>query len=271
MPASHKYNGMKIVLNSKPTALRASQESNSFENSLFSYHKHKKKIETKKKIYSFLLNKKIKKEIIIEWEKGEKEIYLTGSFSNSHNFYSKNVNFEKKYNHKLNSFKKLKFKSEGKFKIISVLLSQKKIVFNSKDYSKQNKRNKSISTKDSSSNFIFESNQKNIDFSFSKKNYCNYYPKQNEMKEIADKKPCHFPTECFHRGNQFLKGIGSKEYLLLDKNSVFNSNNDSYKIIDKKDHVLLNHLINKKKINNNVINSVTIKYRHKNATFIYYK
>ena len=66
--------------------------------------------------------------------------------------------------------------------------------------------------------------------------------------------------------------IGSKEYLLLDKNDVFNSNNDSYKIIDKKDHIMLNHLINKKKINNNnIINSVVIKYRHKNTTFIYYK
>ena len=131
--------------------------------------------------------------------------------------------------------------------------------------------NQSISTKDSSSNFIFESNKKNIDFSLSKKIYCNYYQKENEMKEIADKKPCHFPTECFHGMNQFHREIGYKEYVVLDKNGVFNSNNDSYKIIDKKAHIVLNHLINKKNINNNIINSITIKYRHKNTTIIYYK
>ena len=92
------------------------------------------------------------------------------------------------------------------------------------------------------------------------------------MKEKADKKPCHFPTECFHGVNLFHKEIGSKEYLLLDKNDVFNSNNDSYKIIDKKDHILLNHLVKKKHLNkDNIINSVVIKYRHKNTTFIYYK
>jgi hypothetical protein len=265
MPALHKYTWTKNFLNSKPTFLRTSQKNNSFESSLFSNHKHKKKIETKK-INSFFFNKKIKKEIIIEWEKGGKEIYLTGSFCNSHNFFSKKTHFEQKYDFKYNSFKKLKFKSEGKFNIISVLLSKKSFFFNNKNYLMQNKINKTISTKDSFSNFVFESNKKKIDFSFSKKNYCNYYPKQNEMKEIADKKPCHFPTECFHGANQFQKEIGSKKYLLLEKNDVFNSSNDSYKIIDKKDHILLNHLISKKKIN-----SVVIKYRHKNTTFIYYK
>ena len=270
MPASHKYNRAKIFLNSKTTLLRTSHIYNSFETSLFSYHRHKKIIETKK-ISSFLLNKKIKKEIIIEWEKGGKEIFLTGSFCNSHNFFSKNVNFEKKYDFKFNSFKKLKFKSKGNFNIISVLLSKKKLIFNNKNYLMEKRTHKSTSTKDSSSNFIFESNKKHIDFSFSKKNYCNYYPKKDELKEIADKKPCHFPIECFHVKNQFHREIGSKEYLIIDKNGVFNSNNDSYKIIDKKDHIVLNHLIDKKKINNNIINSVTIKYRHKNTTFIYYK
>ena len=266
MPASHKYKGTKISRNSKPKILRTSQKYNSFESSLFSNHKYKNKSETKK-INSFLLNKKIKKEIIIEWEKGEKEIYLAGSFCHSHNFFSKNAHFEKKYDFKLNSFKKLKFKSEGKINIISVLLSKKKFFFNNKIYLDQNRINKTKRTK-----IIFESNKKQIYFSFAKKHYCNYYPKRNEMKEIADKKPCHFPTECFHGVNQFHKEIGSKEHLLLDKNDVFNSNNDSYKIIDKIDHILLNHLINKKKINsNNIINSVVIKYRHKNTTFVYYK
>ena len=270
MPASHKYKGTKISRNSNSTILRTSKQYNSLKNSLFSNYKYKNKIETKK-INSFLLNKKIKKEIIIEWEKGGNEIYLAGRFCNSHNCFAKNAHFKKKYDFKLNSFRKLKCKSEGKINITEVLLSNKKFFFNNKNYLMQNRINKTKNTKDSFSNFIFESNKKHIDFSFSKKHYYNYYPKRNEMKEKVDKKPCHFPTECFHGVNQFHKEIGSKEYLLLDKNDVFNSNNDSYKIIDKKDHIILNHLINKKKINNNIINSVVIKYRHKNTTFIYYK
>ena len=84
------------------------------------------------------------------------------------------------------------------------------------------------------------------------------------MKIISDKKPCHFPIECFHGANKFHEEIGSKEFLILDKSNVFNSKNESYKTIDRKDHIFLNHLFKKKsKISNNVINSVAIKYRHK--------
>ena len=70
MPAPHKYKGKRIILNSKPTVLLTSQKYNSFESSLFSYHKHKKKSKQNKYV-----NKKIKKEIIIEREK-EKKKYI---------------------------------------------------------------------------------------------------------------------------------------------------------------------------------------------------
>ena len=89
------------------------------------------------------------------------------------------------------------------------------------------------------------------------------------MKDKADKKPCHFPTETFHGINSFHNEIGNKEYLILKDNNIFNSNTDSYKNIDKKDHILLNHLF-QKIVNKKIINSFTIKYRHKNSTFIYY-
>ena len=176
----------------------------------------------------------------------------------------------------LKVFKKLKFKSEGNIKVNSVYLLSKKITMNKNESSwKANRKKISISTKESSFFTNESTNKINIDFSFSKKNYCNYYPKLNEMEIIANKIPCYFPIECFHGVNEYHKEIGSKEFLILDKNNVFNisSNNESYKIIDKKDHIFLNHLIKKKsKINNNnVINSVSIRFRHKNTTFIYYK
>jgi len=280
MPAPHKYNRTKTFSDSKQTYFRTFRKSNSSESSLFSHYSNEQKIDTKK-VRSFPLINKIKKEIIIEWEKGEKKVYLTGSLYNSHNFFSKYKKFEKKYDY-LKVFKKLKFKSEGNIKINSVYLLSKKILSNKgENYRKTNRKNISLSTKECSYVTMENNNNKKyVDLSFSNKNYCNYYPKINEMKEIAAKKPSHFPIECFHGANEFHKEIGSKEFLTLDENNVFNSNNESYKIIDKKDHIFLNHLIQKNsKVdnnniiinNNNIINSVTIKYRHKNATFIYYK
>ena len=110
---------------------------------------------------------------------------------------------------------------------------------------------------------------KKINFQLSTKFYCNYYPKKKEMKEKPDKKPTYFPSECFHGVNYFHNNIGNKEFLNLTDNNIYNNNIDEYKIIDRKDHLLLNHLTNKN-VNKKSINSITIKYRHKNATFLYY-
>ena len=90
------------------------------------------------------------------------------------------------------------------------------------------------------------------------------------MRHSAKKIPCHFPIECFHGTNQIHNEIGNKEYLTLTNKSVFNSNNDSYKNIDRKEHFLLNHLC-QKNVDKKLINSFTVKYRHKNTTFVYYK
>ena len=273
MPAPHKYNRMKAFSSLKKINFRTFRKSYLSKSSPFSHYNNGKKIDIKK-TRSFPLFNKVKNEIIIEWENGEKEISLTGSFCSSINFFSKNKFFGKKIDF-LNVFKKLKFKSEGNIKINSVYLLSKKILLNKNENSSKTSLKKiSISTNESS-HITIESNinNKNIDFSFSKINYCNYYPKLNEMKEIAAKIPCHFPIECCHGINKFHKEIGSKEFLILDDYNVFNSNNESYKIIDKKDHIVLNHFTNKNAIinNNNIINSVTIKYRHKSSTFVYYK
>jgi len=135
--------------------------------------------------------------------------------------------------------------------------------------------NASSSTKDSSfinenKNTKINNNNVNINFSFSIKNYCNYKPKKEEMKEQPSKIPCNFPTECFHGENKFHNNIGNKNFLNLENNSFFNSNSDSYKIIERKDHILLNHLANKN-VNKKTITSLTIKYRNKNTTFLYFK
>ena len=86
------------------------------------------------------------------------------------------------------------------------------------------------------------------------------------MNYKPSKKPNFFPIEVFFGINKFINKIGNKDYLCL-KESIFSKENDSYKTINKKEHYLLNHFLQK----NTKTNSITFRYRHKNATFIYYK
>lgn len=132
----------------------------------------------------------------------------------------------------------------------------------------------SISTKDSSFSSIkknYNNNKSiNIDFKYSTKNYCNYIPTKDEMMEKPHKVPCFFPIETFHGQNESHYSIGDKQLLNKETKSYFNKNNDSYKEIDRKDHILINHLC-RRTVNKKIINSFTIKYRHKNTTFLYFK
>ena len=269
------------------------QKNHSINNSIYISEKKFKKFESPKH-FSFPIINQIKAEIIIEWREGEKELLLVGSLDNFDKF------FLSKKNKKMNIYSKFylrkyirkhQFKVNGKIKINDIFIIYNKSNFiNNKEIKKMSfnneNRNLSISTNNSSQTSLTKNSIKNkniidykidkingknskINFEFSKKNYCNYYPSQNEMKNKTDKKPSHFPSECFHGINKFHNKIGKEQYLILKENN-YNSNNDSYKVIDKKDHILLNHLC-QKTINNKIINSFTIKYRHKNATFIYYK
>jgi hypothetical protein len=275
MISSHRCNKREISQRKKSNDSNYLYKSNSLKNYL--HNKKIKNFESPRR-YSLLLMNKAKKDIIIEWDKGNKEIkYLARSFGYLNNYLNnkKKIGMFKCYKFNLNYlYQILKFKPNGNIRINSIFLLTKNLYKTEKEKNNQkiNNKNKSVRTKDTSSNFILENNMKNkiIDFTFSKNNYCNYYPKQNEMKEKADKKPSYFPMECFLGVNRFHNEIGKKDFLNLNESNVFNSSNNSYKIIDKKDHVLINHLCKFETKNRN-INSITIRYRHKNSTFIYYK
>ena len=276
MAALHKSNKEKISLRVKSSTLyRILKKCYTYKNRPFLYDKN---VESKKKLSLTLINKS-KKEIIIELKTQEKETVLTHFFRRFGHFckFVLTKKEEQEYAYfKLDKYKLfnfLKFKINGKIKIKPICLYSKD---KSKKYKNQEKkiiniegdRNQSINTKDTTLTIL--NRTKLIDFSFSKKNYCNYYPNKNEMRERADKLLCHFPTECFHDVNHEHNRIGNKDFLVLKESSVYNSNNDSYKNIDIKDHIFLNHLY-QKNVNNTIINSSTIRYRHKNVTFIYYK
>ena len=227
------------------------------------------------KIHSFPLIINKQRKDIIESDEEEKGKYLNNTIGL---FLSKNkevlYNF---FNLFLNNIiHKLKIKINKKeINNICFIYANPKTKINKKEILVINENN-SISTKDSFSLFplpkgkISNSNNKNINFDYSKKNYCNYIPNEKEMREKAERIPCHFPIECYHGINQSHNNIGNKEFLNLSENNIFSINNDSYKTIDKKDHLFLNHLCHKFN-NKSIINSFTFKYRHKNATFVYYK
>ena len=246
-------------------------------------NKYKKKL--------FLPLDKENKDFILEWKEGKKEIYLTGYFglfSKKSKIPSKKEKKYAKHSHLYSSknIQKFKFKAEGNFNVNGIyLFSNKPQIFEEK-YKNNiplniDNKNLSISTKDSSltsinktffskkSDKLDKTKNDDIDFAFSKKNYCNYYPKKGELKNVVDQKPMFMPTYCYQGVDHSHNKLGKEEYLTI-KEDIFSSNNDAYKRIERTEHILLNHLCQKVK-NENVINSFVIRYRHKNATFVYYK
>ena len=254
-----------------------------------------------KKPRSLSLFFKKKEKIKIIWSEGGKEVFLTGTFCNWNKFYLMKKDTKNEYFYITldlpQGFNQFKFKVDGQWKNSSVYpkLNNQGNINNYLDITPKSIDHTNESTVESSSisninknnnindNFIIDVNShknKNvinsikIDFSFSKKNYCNYYPKKKEMREFTDKKPCHFPTECYHGVNEIQNKIGNKNHLFLKEKEIY-SGNYSYKSIERKDHVLLNHLCQRKcsdyNKNRTIISSATIKYRHKNTTFLYYK
>ena len=134
------------------------------------------------------------------------------------------------------------------------------------DSSSTNKDDSSLTIINNTENKAFKN------FDFSKKNYCNYYPQNNEMNNGAAKKPLYFSIDLFLIINKSHNNIGNNNYLELKEDEIFSNNNYSYKKIDKKDHLLLNHYCQRKSnINKGILNSMILRYRHKNVTFIYYK
>ena len=154
--------------------------------------------------------------------------------------------------------------------------NKKIIVYNIiKDINKKKNVNRNINdeeilthmnTKDSLSLLSPKKQNCALNFSYSKKNYCKYFPKETDMRNKPGQKPSSFPIETFLGSNESHNKIGNKEFIDI-KGNTFCSENDSYKVVNSKQHELLNHFLQK----NCKISSISFRYRHKNSTFIYYK
>lgn len=238
-----------------------------------------------------------KEKIKIIWSEGGNEIFLTGNFCNWNKFYLMKKDSKNEYFYFILNLPKglhqFKFKVDGQWKNSSLYpkINNQGNVNNYFDNSSSSSNYDNLTMSTVESSVISSNNNKNlkthvnnnkklineninksvINFFYSNKNYCNYYPKINEMREYADIKPCYFQSETYHGVNQNQNKIGNKKYLFLEEKNIF-SGNYSYKYIEKKEHVILNHLFQKQKNKKSeLINSITIKYRHKNCTILYYK
>ena len=271
MTSSRKYTQSKHNSSIKSTISKKKISKLLLNNkSLFNSQK-KSNLFQLKKHHSLSLVIDTKKNLIIEWKEGEREIYIEGTIGKVNKQYlvksiEKKCNYFKLYLNLSNSVHRLKFKSNGKIRIYSFYI--KKIF----SFEETNNQDESRSTRDSS--LISDLKGKNkindvMNYAFSKKNYCNYFPTKEEMKKKPKNRPSHFPIECFHGINQKHNDIGNKEFLKLKDINFFNSNNDSYKIIDRKDHLIINHLC-QKNVGKKLVNTFIVRYRHKNATFVYY-
>ena len=218
------------------------------------------------------------KKFVIEWKEGERDIYVEATKYKLNKQYirkcieKKGIYFKLYLNLSI-SFHKLRFKADGKIRIYSIYTIEKSHVKDKEEkiFSFNENTSQGLSTK---STLISDLKSKRkstdiINFSFSQKNYCNYLPTKDELRTKPQKKPSNFPIECFLGVNRNHNEIGNKEFLNLKDMCVFNNNNDSYKIIDRRDHLLLNHLC-QKNFGKKIVNSFTVKYRHKNTTFLYY-
>ena len=275
---SSLFNQSKI--NSLPYSVYSKNNTNILANTISSeiYSLIKSENTGFRKIHSFPLIIKVENSLI-ELSEAKKGKYLNEYFNKIRLFLSKNkdvlFNFFKFIFNKTNYQLKIKINEKKTIDSICLFYINPKTNINKKEMLVINKNN-SISFKCSSTISSLPKNKNNkgnnsiINFEYSIKNYCNYIPKRKEMRETAGKIPCHFPIECYHGINQIHNDIGKKEFLNLSEKNTFSMKNDSYKSIDKKDHLLLNHLCLKFS-NKNIINSFTFKYRHKNATFVYYK
>ena len=247
-----------------------------------------KSIKNKRQHSLSSISKKTEKTKII-WTEGGKEVYLTGTFCNWNKFYlMKKDNKDENFYYLLDlpkGFHQFKFKVDGLWKNSSYYpkINNQGNINNYYDNTSSSNENATISTIDStvvSASFsnnknnnitnIITNKNNNINFSFSKKYYCNHYPTKNELRDKTDKKPINFPTECYQEINQKQNEIGNNNFLLLKENDIL-SGNYSYKDIERKEHILINHLCRKPKNKNVIINSVCIRFRHKNSTFVYYK
>ena len=203
-------------------------------------------------------NSKINKvPVTFEWESGGNSVYLTGNFCNWNQFFLMKKNPNGKHTLTLNlkkGFIQYKFKIENEWKYnekcptiidngnknnfidttnweISAETSVDTTNTNTESSFKQNENNKSLNA--------------SIEFKNSQNNYCNYFPKKNEMNDLTIKIPEQYKNK-INLDKKIGNKIGNKNFFSHEEKNIF-GDNYSYKSIMSVMPVQINHINFKEK------------------------
>lgn len=270
------YNGIKTSEESLEEKKKINEQNNEENSSIFIENDYLEmnKIDSNKIPVTF------------EWESGGNSVYLSGNFCNWNQFFLMEKNKNGKFTLTLHLNKGMiqyKFKVDNEWKY-----NEKYPTIDDNGY-KNNfidttnweiSAEKSEETTNANTEISFRQNDNksfslNYDFHNSQNNYCNYFPKKNEMNDSTMKIPEEYNYEKNIDKNtrQDELGIGSKYYFASKENNIF-GDNYSYKSINPVMPEQINHINYKKKYNNEespIVCSIVSRHRLKFTTFVYYK
>ena len=233
-------------------------------------------------------NEIIKIPVTFEWENGGNNVYVTGNFCGWKQFFLMKKEENGKFILNINLPKgkyQYKFKVDGiwKYNDRFPTINENGIINNIIDTTNWQITSENIEGKDtraSSSNALNNENNKNSKSKSTltknklirQKTYSTYIPKKDEFKKRIE----HMNFKSKSCLNIIHNKIGDSKYMYIQEKNIL-SDNISYKMIEAAENTDIDHLnVNKIQFqennkNSNFIFSVPFRYRHKLATFVYYK
>ena len=229
--------------------------------------------------------------VTFEWDNGGNNVYVTGSFCGWKQYFLMKKEENGKFVLNLNL---PKGKYQYKFKVDEIWKYNDKFpiyndngninnIIDTTNWQLTSENVEGNATRSSTSNAINNDNndtnskskknlKQNKNKLFRQKTYCTYIPKRDEFNG----KVIHMTFKSKSCLNINRNKIGNNKFILIREKNIL-SDNISYKKIDVAQNTDIDHLnVNnlqflKNRKNTSFIFSVPFRYRHKYATFVYYK
>ena len=224
--------------------------------------------------------------VTFEWESGGNSVYLSGNFCNWQQLFL----MEKQSNDKhtltlyLNKgFIQYKFKIDNEWKYnenypTTIDNGNKNNYIDTTNWEISAEKSEETTNSTTESSFKqcdCKSLNLNNEFQNSQNNYCNYYPKLEEMNGNITKTPEEYKNKKNFDKNRRKSKIKNNNYISNNEDNICGENY-SYKNIRPIKHELINHMNyiiknNKDIQKNTTVCSIVARHRLKFTTFVYYK
>lgn len=223
--------------------------------------------------------------VTFEWESAENSVFLTGNFCNWNQFFLMKKNPNGKFTLTLNlkkGFIQYKFKIDNEWKynekfptIIDNGNKNNYVDTTNWEISAEN----SLETTNTNTESSFKQNENNksfyttIEFKNSQNNYCNYFPKKNELNDLI-KVPEQYKNKINLDKKIGQNKIGDKKFFSYEEKNILGGNY-SYKSImsvmpEKINHIHCKERNIKIKEKKSIIYSFISRNRLKFTTFVYF-